>query len=102
MRREEKLNRSLRNVEQKLAAALQPVKPDPAFVSNLRLRIEKAGQHRVRVKKVKKGLLVAGGVVGVVVMVITIIRSLTSWERVSQSISNFFSKEDREHQTASV
>ncbi|MFO8036955.1 MAG: hypothetical protein R6U57_10055 [Anaerolineales bacterium] len=102
MRKEEKLTRSLRNVEKKLAAALQPVEPNPTFISNLRLQIEEAGQHRARIKKVKKGILVAGGIVGILVMIITIIRSLTSWEKVTQSISKLISKEDREHQTASI
>jgi hypothetical protein len=96
------MNRSLRGVEKKLESAFQPVEPNPAFVSDLRLRIEKAVEHRVRIKKVKKGLWIAGGVVGALVMIVTIIRSLTSWEEIAQSVSNVFSKEDREHQTASV
>ncbi len=96
------MNRNLRRVEKKLESALQPVEPNPAFVSDLRLRIEKAGEHRVRIKKVKKGLWIAGGVVGALVMIVTIIRSLTSWDELVGNISNFFSKKDRKHQTASV
>lgn len=96
------MNRSLRKVEKKLENALFPVKPDTGFVSELRLQIDQAQEHRVKAKKVKIGILVAGGIVGVVVMVITIIRSLTSWDELLQSISGLFSKKERKQQTASA
>jgi citrate lyase synthetase len=102
MRKEEKMNRSLRKVEKKLETALTPVKPDSGFVSELRLQIDQARERRVKAKKVKKGILVAGGIVGVVVMVITIIRSLTSWDELLQSISGLFSKKEHKQQTASA
>jgi len=96
------MNRSLRKVEKRLEMALAPVKPDSGFVSELRLQIDQARERRVKAKKVKKGILVAGGIVGVVVMVITIIRSLTSWDELLQSISALFSKKEHKQQTASA
>lgn len=102
MRKEEKMSRSLRKVEKKLQTALQPVEPDQGFAADLRFQLDQAMEKRNRASKVKKGILVAGGVVGVIVMLVTIIRSLTSWEEMAETVSRLLSKKEREHQTASV
>ncbi len=92
----------MRKVDRKLARHFTPVKPDPAFVSDLRLELDGAMHRRVRVRKMKKGILVAGGIVGAAVMIVTIIRSLTSWEEFTQTVSKLLSRKEREHQAASV
>lgn len=96
------MDRTLRKVDRKLGANLQRVKPDPAFVSELRIQLDEAMDRKIRVSKVKKGILVAGGVVGAVVMIVTIIRSLTSWNELTQAVSKLLSRKERERQTASV
>lgn len=102
MRKEEKMDRSLRKVDRKLQKHLTPVQPDPAFVSQLRLQLDEAMERRVRVSKMKKGILVAGGIVGAVVMIVTIIRSLTSWDEFTKTIAKLLSRKERKHQTASA
>lgn len=96
------MDRSMRKVDRKLATHFKPVKPDPAFVADLRLELDDAMHRRIRVNKMKKGILVAGGIVGAAVMIVTIVRSLTSWEEFTQTVSKLLSGKEREHQTASV
>ncbi len=68
-------------LEQQLAAALQPVDPRPQFVSNLRFRLlarEIQATPALLPRKVSNSLIVAGGVAGSLIMLITGIRGLIS------------------------
>lgn len=96
------MSRSLKVVDKKLRATLRPVDPDPGFVSDLKFQLAEAMDRRKRASKVKKGILVAGGVVGVILMIVTIIRTLTSWDELAGAVSKLLSRKDRERQTASV
>ena len=102
MARQNKLPRELLKIEGKLQDALSPVSPRTAFVEDLRLQLDQEMIRKAKAKKVKVGLVIAGGLVGVAVMVITIIRSLTAWESIFQSISKAFSKLRKREQAASV
>ena len=97
-----KLNDSLKVIERKLEAVLQPVEPRPAFVSDLRQRFNEEMVRRQKKAKVKKSLLVAGSVVGGILMIVAIIRSLTSWREIARIIDGWLSKQKKEHQTASA
>ena len=57
---------------------------------------------RMKAKKVQTGLLVAGGIVSLAVMVITIIRSLTAWPGIIQGISKNLPKMRKRQQVVSV
>ena len=83
----QKLSRDLLKIESKLKKALQPIKPPAMFVSDLRLQLDQEMVKKNKAKKVRTGLLVAGGVVGAAVMIITLIRSLTSLPKVIKSIA---------------
>ncbi len=73
-----KMNRDLIKVESRLQKAFQPILPPSGFVEELRILLDQEMVKKTKTKKMQKGLLVAGGIVGLAVMVITIIRSLTS------------------------
>ena len=98
----QKLDENLKVIERKLEVVLQPVKPRPAFVSDLRQRLNEEMDRRQKKAKVKKGLLVAGSVVGGILMIVAIIRSLTSWREIAHTIDGWFSKQKKEHQAASA
>lgn len=87
--------KDLKRVENRLKAVLQPVQPRLDFVEDLRIRLDEEMILKMKSKKVKTGLLVAGGIVGLAVMVITLIRSLMTWPSVVQSISSKFRKREQ-------
>jgi hypothetical protein len=87
MNTEQKLPRDLRRIENRLQKALQPVTPPAAFVQDLRGRLDQEMVKKQKSKKVTSGLLIAGGLLGMVALVVTIIRSLTSWDKVAASLS---------------
>ena len=99
MARKETLPRDLLKVEKRLKKALQPVQPNMAFVEDLRVQLDQEMLNKIKTKKVRTGLLVAGGIVGAVVMVITVIRSIMNWPNVIQAIGEKFRKSE---QAASV
>jgi hypothetical protein len=102
MARQNKLPRELLRIEEKLQGVLQPVSPRPAYVEDLRLQLDQEMVRKSKTKKVKIGLMIAGGLVGVAVMVITIIRSLTAWESIFQAISKAISRLRKREQAVSV
>jgi len=71
----------LKLLESQLTAVLQPLDPRPEFVKSLRFQL---ATREIQVapallpRKVSNGLLVAGGVVGSILMLITSIRGLIS------------------------
>jgi hypothetical protein len=95
MPRKETLPRDLLKIENRLKKALQPVQPSLAFVEDLRGQLDKEMLNKVKTKKVKTGLLVAGGIVGAVVMVITVIRSIMNWPKTIQSVAEKFRKREQ-------
>jgi hypothetical protein len=96
------LSKDLLKIEGRLQEVLQPVRPRREFVEELRVRLDQEMVRKIKTKKVKTGLLVAGGVVGLAVMVISLIRSLTAWEGVIQSISKYFDKFRKREQPLSA
>ncbi|OQY36207.1 MAG: hypothetical protein B6I38_00200 [Anaerolineaceae bacterium 4572_5.1] len=96
------LNDGLKKIELKLETALQPLKIRSAFVSDLRQRLEAEMAQRRKKAKMKKALLVAGSVVGGGLMVVAIIRSLTSWREIAHTIDGWLPKQGEEHQAISA
>jgi len=73
------LEKDLRIIEKRLSSTLKPVDPHPKFVRNLRYKI--VGKHQQKIlglpaEKVRKGLLVAGGVISFTVVIISGIRAI--------------------------
>jgi uncharacterized membrane protein len=89
------LPKDLIRVESRLKTVLKPVQPPQDFVDDLRIRLDQEMSSRMKSKKVKTGLLVAGGIVGLAVMVITLIRSLVTWPNTIQSIAGKFRKREQ-------
>ena len=102
MNAQEKLTRDLKNIESRLQDALQPIKPPALFVSDLRERLDEEMTKKIKTKKVRNRLLVAGGVLGVVALAITILRKLTSWEKLSDSVSKNLPRFRKREQAASI
>jgi len=99
MARKDTLPKELLRVETRLINVLKPVSPNMGFVEDLRGKLDLEMTNKTKTKKVKTGLLVAGGIVGAVVMVITVIRSIMNWPSIIQSIGDRFKKRE---QAASV
>ena len=102
MSKQNNLSRDLLRIEGRLKEVLQPVRPRSEFVEELRTQLDQEMVRKTKTKKVKNGLLVAGGVVGLAVMVISLIRSLTSIPSVYESITKSLSKLKKREQTASI
>jgi hypothetical protein len=96
------LSKDLLRIESRLKEVFRPISLRPAFVEDLRLRLDQEMERKIKNKRVKNGLLVAGGVVGLAVMVITLIRSLTTWPSKIQSITKNISKLRNREQIASI
>ena len=99
MRTKNNLPKELLRVEGRLKEVLQPVQPRVGFVEELRIQLDQEMVQKMKSRKVKTGLLVAGGIVGVAVMVITLIRSIMTWPNKVQAIADKFRKRE---QAASV
>ena len=102
MNAERTLSKDLKNIENRLQAALRPVNPPAAFVSDLRERLDREMTRKTKTRKVRKGLLVAGGVLGLAALAITIIRKLMSLEKMEASISKYLPKIGKREQAASI
>ena len=102
MNAQEKLTKDLKNIESRLQDVLQPIKPPAMFVSDLRERLDEEMAKKIKTKKVRTSLLVAGGVVGLVALVITIVNKLTSWEKLTDSITKRLPKIRKREQAASI
>jgi len=102
MSKQNRLSKDLLRIEGQLQEVLQPISPRTAFVDDLRSRLDQAMIKKTKTKKVRIGLLVAGGIVGLAVMVISIIRSLTDRDNIFQSISKGFARLRKREQAASV
>ena len=102
MVKEQKLSKDLLKIESKLKGALQPVNPPADFVSDLRFQLDQEMVKKNKSKKVKNGLLLAGGVVGIAVMMITLIRSLIALPGVFKSIIEKFPRIKKREQAASI
>ena len=96
------LSKDLLRIEGQLQEVLQPISPRIAFVEELRLRLDQEMVKRTKSRKVKTSLLVAGGIVGLAVMVVTLIRSLTTWPAKFQSISKNLPRLRKREQAASI
>ena len=102
MVKQKELSKDLLRIEGQLQEVMQPISPRPAFVEELRLRLDQAMIKKTKTKKVKVGLLIAGGIVGLAVMVISIIRSLTDRDNIFQSISKGLTRLRKREQAVSV
>ena len=102
MAKQNRLPNDLLRIEGQLQEVLQPISPRTEFVDDLRSRLDQAMIKKTTTKRVKVGLLVAGGIVGLAVMVISIIRSLTDRDNIFQAISNGFARLRKREQAVSV
>jgi len=82
-----KMTKDLHRIESRLKDVLKPVTPRADFVIELQNSLDQEMIKRMKTKKVQTGILVAGGIVSLAVMVIAIIRSLTAWPGIIQGIS---------------
>jgi hypothetical protein len=96
------LSKDLLRIEGRLQEVFQPISPRIAFVEDLRSRLDQEMAKKTKSKKVKTGLLVAGGIVGLAVMVVTLIRSLTTWPAKFQSISKSLPRLRKPEQATSI
>jgi len=94
--------RELERIEARLDKTLQPVQPRAEFVAELGEELEQDLARKKKVKQVKKGILVAGGILGGVVMAATLIRSLTSWDELGETLTGVWNRFRKEQQTASA
>ena len=72
------LERDLRELERHLASTLAPVEPRPEFIRNLRVKLigkESKNILGLPPQRVREGLLIAGGVLSLFVVVLTGIRA---------------------------
>lgn len=97
-----KMTKDLLKIESRLKDVLKPVTPRVGFVTELQNKLDQEMIKRMKTKKMQTGILVAGGIVSLAVMVITIIRSLTAWPGIIQSISKNLPKLRKRQQAASV
>lgn len=97
-----KMTKDLLRIESRLEEVLKPVTPRADFVAELQNKLELEMARRKKTKKVQTGLLVAGGIVSLTVMVITVIRSLTAWPNVIKGISKKLPKLQKRQQVASA
>ncbi len=80
------LPKDLLHVESRLKDVLQPVHPRAGFVEDLRIQLDEEMVLKMKSRKVKMGLLLAGGIVGAAVMVVTLIKSIMTWPKLIQSL----------------
>ena len=97
-----KITKDLLRIESRLKDVLSPVTPRADFVAELQNKLDQEMVSRMKTKKVQTGLLVAGGIVSLAVMVITIIRSLTAWPSIIEGISKNLPKLRKRQQVVSV
>ena len=87
-----KMTKDLHRIESQLKDVFKQVTPRAEFVIELQNTLDQEMIKRMKTKKVQTGILVAGGIVSLAVMVITIIRSLTAWPGIIQGISKSLPK----------
>jgi hypothetical protein len=71
--------RDLRVLEKRLSSTLQPVEPRPEFLHNLRFTLVGKEQKKILgfpVNRVQEGLLVAGGIFSLSIVIFTGIRAV--------------------------
>jgi len=95
MRTKNSLPKELLRVESRLKEGLQPVQPRAGFIKELRIQLDHEMVQKMKSRKVKTGLLVAGGIVGVAVMLITLIRTIMNWPSTVQAITEKFRKREQ-------
>lgn len=99
---ENKLSKDLLKIERRIQSVLQPVQPPAVFIQDLRTRLDQEMVKKTKSKKVRTGLLVAGGIVGIAVMIITLIRSIASLPSVVKSISEKLPRIKKREQAVSI
>ncbi len=102
-RTDQNLGQELKFLETQLAATFQQVLPRPEFVSDLRSRLATREIQPVSAllpQKVSNGLLVAGGILGGLLMIITGIRGLISLVGVVGLVFQFFTRNTQRRQLA--
>jgi len=73
------LERDLRELEKYLSSTLKPVEPRPEFIQNLRIKLIGKESKRILglpMQRVQEGLLIAGSVLSLFVVVFTGIRAM--------------------------
>jgi hypothetical protein len=96
------MKRELIKIESKIKGVLQPVMPRADFILELRALLDQEMIRKQKAKKVQTGLLVAGGIVSLAVMVISIIRSIASLGEIVKGISKSMPRSRKREQTASA
>jgi hypothetical protein len=96
------MKKDLLKIETRIKKVLQPVTPRADFVLELREKLDLEMVRKNKTKKVQTGLLVAGGIVSLAVMVISIIRSISSLGEIVQGITKSLPKLRKREQAVSV
>jgi len=96
------LSKDLLKIESRLQQVLKPVRLRTDFVEELRIQLNQEMIKKAKAKKVKTGLLLAGGVVGMVVMVITLVRSLINLPNKLKSKTKNLPRLRKRQQAASI
>ena len=100
---DQNLDQDLKALETQLAATFRWMTPRPEFVSDLRSRLATREIQPVSAllpQKVSSSLLVAGGILGSLLMVITGIRGLISLVGVVGLVFQFFNRNAQRRQLA--
>lgn len=95
-------SKEMERIEALLAKTFLPVKPRESFVNRLQVKLDREMGKRKKTKKVTRGILVAGGIVGGVALLVTVIRSFTGEEGFFQTLSKQVSRFRKRQQTASA
>ena len=92
----------LRRLEMRLKATLQPVSPRTNFVRDLGAKLAEKeiiiGPKLILSKRVSNVLLIAGGVVGSVIMIITSIRGMISLISLVGMVYRFLNRDSKRQQ----
>ncbi len=103
LRKDPRLKEDLQHLEQQLAVILQPVSPRPGFVRDLRkalmAREIQPATSKWNLQMLDKRLLVAGGVLGGVLMLLTSIRGIISLISVVGLLIQWFTRNSQRRQT---
>ena len=97
------LEHDFRKLEMQLKATLRPVSPRSEFVNDLRVRLSdreiKIGP-KILSMKISNSLLVAGGIIGSVIMILTSIKGLISLIGMIGIVFRFITRESQRRQTS--
>ena len=96
------LPKDLLRIEKRLQAVLQPIQPPALFVKRLRMQLDQEMDRKITRGKMQTGLLVAGGLVSLIVLIVSLVRSLMTWPKVIESLTRRMPKVRKREGAASI